>query len=127
MFAARGRSACVLVRIPPFLLPKSPILAQFGEGHGGVDWNLRPLAYGRLSIWERSASDGRIERPKRRHSATAIGDDDRRPTGGVTNPAPCFEVQFADRDRLHVQIVMHFSTGAIQSSATCSLEAVDKS
>ena len=89
-------------------LVKSPILAQFGEVYGGVDWDLRPLAYGRLSIGEGPASDGLVKRFKRRDAATAIGDDDRTPPGGVTNPAPRLEVQFADRDRLHAQIVMHF-------------------
>src|SRR5207253_2227862 len=88
---------------------RSPILAQFGEVHSGVDWDHRPLAYGRLSIWEGPASDGHVKRLKRRDPATAIGDDDWTPTVGVTNPAPCLELQFADRDRLHGQIVMYFS------------------
>ena len=48
-----------------------------------------------------------MKRSKRRNWPTAIGDDDRTPKGCVTNPAPGLEVQFADRDRLHVQIVMH--------------------
>jgi hypothetical protein len=86
---------------------RSPILAQLGLVHGGIDRDPGPFTYRCLSVGERPGGHGGIKWLKRRDAATAIGDHDGTPAGSVANPAPGREVQFTDGDRRHVHIVRH--------------------